>query len=167
MTLRSFGSGLVLHTHPMLKGCEPFFTLSCMKESARAIDYVSATYNSKHCWRLPLTKPLCPAPPVAIRNKVSVLAEAKPPLYTSVGSTSALVPMLTIETMERKRGMLKQNILDIHRLIVEVGMSGTSGTWRLNSFYNLDEVEIILLKLSQHSKLAMQICLYQVADNFM
>lgn len=64
---------------------------------------------------IPLTKPLCPAPPVAIRKATSELLELKPPVYISVGSTRASTPESARKVPAKSGNLLKVNMVEFWR----------------------------------------------------
>lgn len=61
--------------------------------------------------QIPLTRPLCPAPPVAIRKATSEVLGPNPPVYISVGSTRASTQEKARMVAAATRSLLEVNIL--------------------------------------------------------
>ena len=97
--------------HATLKGSEPLETRSLMKASASAV-----LYCQPHLFRQPvveegpLTKPLCPAPPLPILSNISEFSAVKDPPYTAAGSTAAVA---VTRHVVHHRVREKDNILNL------------------------------------------------------
>jgi hypothetical protein len=75
----------------------------------------------------PLTKPLCPAPPLPILSNIGEFGALREPLYTAAGSTAAIV--LIRHAAQKPRDMkVDHNILNLVEEYL-CGRSESSQLW--------------------------------------